>query len=111
MQKEDEAIAQVIYWAGTSDETIDMASFGMNLIPKKQAIQYGPVCRLHQSAEGKQKRAAGEASFDPGIRFTTVDILGPVTRATSTGARLVLVMTDLFPMYAIAVHLVTTDSA
>ena len=42
MQKEDEAIAQVIYWAGTSDETIDMASFGMNLVPKEQAIQYGP---------------------------------------------------------------------
>ena len=201
MQKEDEAIAQVFYWAGTSDETIDMPSFGTNLIPKEQAIQYGlevlaywsrwdelsikdgilyekwfqrdgsmpnllkiiPVVgrkkilsqfdlmetgggqlaaektlarirkrfwwptmrtdierkinwslsRAHQSTEGKQKRAAGQAPFDPGIRFTTVavDILESVTMATSTGAKHVLVMTDLFTMYAIAVPLVTTDSA
>ena len=67
----------------------------------------------HQKTEGKQKRGAGQAPFDPGIRFTTmaVDILGPVTMATSTGAKHVLVMTDLFTMYAITVTLVTTDSA
>ena len=201
MQKEDEAIAHVFYWAGTSDETIDMPSLGTNLIPKEQAIQYGPevraywsrwdelsikdgilykkwfqrdgsmpnlltivpvvrqkeilsqfdlmetgggqlaaekiltrirkrfwwptmrtdverkanwcLSRAHQSTEGKQKLAAGQAPFDPGIRFTTVavDILGPVTMATSTGAKHVLVLTDLFTMYAIAVPLVTTDSA
>ena len=66
--------------------------------------------RAHQSTEGKQKRVACQAPFDPGIRFTTVavDILEPVTRATSTGLKRVLVMTDLFTMYAIAV---TTDSA
>ena len=38
MQKEDEAIAQVFYWAGLGDETIDMPS----LETKEQAIQYGP---------------------------------------------------------------------
>ena len=41
MQKEEEAIAQVFYWAGTCDETIDMPSLGTNIIPKEQAIQYG----------------------------------------------------------------------
>ena len=41
-QKEDEAIAQVIFWAVTCDETIDMPSLGTNFIPKEQAIQYGP---------------------------------------------------------------------
>ena len=68
--------------------------------------------RAHQSTEGKQKRAAGQAPFDPVIRFTkvAVDILGPVTMATSTGAKHVLVLTDLFTMYAIAVLLLTTDS-
>ena len=42
MQKEDEAIAQGLYWAGTCDETIDMPPLGTNIIPKEQAIQYGP---------------------------------------------------------------------
>ena len=42
IQKQDDAIAQVIYWAGTSDETIDMPSLGTNLMPKEWAIQYGP---------------------------------------------------------------------
>ena len=201
MQKEDEAIAQVFYLAGTIDETIEMPSFGKNLIPKEQAFQYGPevlaywsrwdelsikngtlyrkwfqrdgsrpnflkrvlvvgrkeilnqldlmetgggqlaaektlarirksfwwptirtdverkaiwcLNRAHQSTEEKQKRAVCQAPFDPGIRFSTVavDIMGPVTRATSTGAKHVLVMTDLFTLYAIAVILVSTNSA
>ena len=66
----------------------------------------------HQGTKGKQKRAAGQAPFGPGIRFSTVavDILGPVTMATSIGARHVLVKTDLFTMYGIAVPLVSTDS-
>ena len=36
------------------------------------------LSRAHQSTEKKQKRAAGQAPFDPGIRFTTVvvDVLG-----------------------------------
>ena len=42
VQEEDESIAQVFYWAGLGDETIDMPSLGMNIIPKEQAIQYGP---------------------------------------------------------------------
>ena len=56
-----------------------------------------------QSASGKRKRAAVQSPFDPGIRFTTVavDILGPVTM-TSSRAKHVLVLTDLFTMYAIA---------
>ena len=70
------------------------------------------VSRAHKSTEGEQKRAAGQVPFDPGIRFTTVAvaILGPVKMATCTGANHVLVIKDLFTMYAIAVPLVTTDS-
>ena len=69
--------------------------------------------RAHQSTEEKQKRAVFQAPFDPGIRFSTVavDIMGPVTRATSTGAKHVLLMTDLFTMYAITAPLVSTNSA
>ena len=78
---------------------------------ERKAIWYQKCA--HQSTEGKQERAAGQAPFDPGIRFSTVavDILGPVTMATTTGARHVLVMTDLFTMYAVAVPMVSTDSA
>ena len=42
MQKEDEAIAQVFYWAELCDETIGTPSLGTNIIPIEQAIQYGP---------------------------------------------------------------------
>ena len=47
MQEEDEAIAQVFYWAGTADEMSDMRSLGTKLIPKEQAIQYGPEALAH----------------------------------------------------------------
>ena len=48
-----------------------------------------------------------------GIRFSTVaaDILGPVTIAAKSRAKHILVMTDLFTKFAIAVPLVSTDSA
>ena len=201
MQEEDEAIVRVFYWAGTADEMNDMPSLGTKLIPKEQAIQYGPEALAYwsrwdeliirggilykkwfqrdgskptlltvvpaagrkeilgqfdsmetrggqlatekmlakirrrywwptmrtdverkvqwclrqaaQSASGKRKRAAVQAPFDPGIRFSTmaVDILGPTTMATRTRARHVLVMTDMFTMYAIAVPLVSTDAS
>ena len=201
MQEEDEAIAQVFYWAGTADEMNDMPSLGTKLIPKEQAIQYGPEALAYwsrwdelsirggilykkwfqrdgskptlltvvpaagrkeilgqfdsmetrggqlatekmlakirrrywwptmrtdvqrkvqwglrqaaQSASGKRKRAAVQAPFDPGIRFSTmaVDILGPMTMVTRTRAKHVLVMTDMFTMYAIAVPLVSTDAS
>ena len=201
MQEEDEAIARVFYWAGTADEMSDMSSLGTKLIPKEQAIQYGPealaywsrwdevnirggilykkwfqrdgskptlltvvpaagrkeipgqfdsmetrggqlgtekmlakirrrywwptmrtdverkvqwcLSQAAQSASGKRKRAAVQAPFDPGIRFSTmaVDILGPMTMATSSRAKHVLVLTDLFTMYAIAVPLVSTDAS
>ena len=42
LQKEDEAIAQVFYWTGLGDDTMDMPSLGTNIIPKEQAFQYGP---------------------------------------------------------------------
>ena len=66
-----------------------------------------------QSASGKRKRAAVQAAFDPGIRFNTmaVDILGPMTMVTRTRAKHVLVMTDIFTLYAIAVSLVSTDAS
>ena len=202
MQKEDEAIAQVLYWAGLCDEMIDMPSLGTKIIPKEQDVRYGPetlsywsrwdelsikdgilykkwfqrdgsrpnlltiialagrkeifsqfdlietgggqlaaekmlarlrrrywwptmrtdietkvqgcLSRAVQMSEMKTtKRAQDLAPFDPGIRFSAVavDILGPVTMATSSKAKQVLVLTDLFTMYSIAVPLVTTDSA
>ena len=65
------------------------------------------------SASGKRKRAAVQAPFDPGIRFSTmaVDILGPMMMATRTRAKHVLVMKDMFTMYAFAVPLVSTDTS
>ena len=61
--------------------------------------------------EMKTKRAGGLTPFAPGIRFSAVavDILGPVTMATSSRAKHVLVLTDFFTMYNIAVHLLSTD--
>ena len=41
-QREDEAIAQVFCWTGLCDGMIDMPSLGTNIIPKEQAIRYGP---------------------------------------------------------------------
>ena len=65
------------------------------------------------SASGKRKRAAVQAPFDPGIRFSTmaVDILGLMMMATRTRAKHVLAMTDMFTMYAFAVPLVSTDTS
>ena len=63
--------------------------------------------------EMKTKRAAVQAPFDPGIRFSAVavDIVGPVTMATSKRAKHVLVLTDTFTMYTIAVPLLSTNCA
>ena len=62
---------------------------------------------------GGKKRVAGLIPFKVGIRFSTVaaDFLGPVTLATRTRAKHILVMTELFTKYAVAVPLVSTDSA
>ena len=38
LQKEDESIARVFYWAELDRESGDMPSLGTNLIPKEQAI-------------------------------------------------------------------------
>ena len=200
VQKEDESIARVFYWAELDGESGDMPSLGTNLIRKEQAIQYGaevlaywsrwneltirggilfkkwftkddsrPVLQtvvpivgrkeilsqLHSSqtsgghfavektlarirqqfwwpsmrtdvekkvqwcltyaarSTGGRKRVAGLVPFKVGIRFNTVaaDILGPVTLATRTRAKHILVITDLFTKYAVAVPLVSTDSA
>ena len=199
LQKEDEAIAQVFYWASLESDTGVMPS-QYNLVPKDQAIQYGPQAlaywsiwnelsiqggvlykkwfpkddsqpilqtvvpaagrreilnQLHASqtsvghfavektlarirqrfwwptmrtdvekkvqwcltcaarSTGGKKRVAGLIPFQVGTRFSTVaaDILGPVTLATRTRAKHILVMTDLFTKYAVAVPLVSTDSA
>ena len=59
------------------------------------------------SASGKRKRAAVQAPFDPGIRFSKLTM----TMATGTRAKHVLFMTDMFTMYAIAVPLVSTDAS
>ena len=62
---------------------------------------------------GGKKRVAGLVPFKVGIRFNTMaaDILGPVTLATRTRAKHILVMTDLFNKYVVSVPLVSTESA
>ena len=49
LQKEDEAIAQVFYWASLESETGDMPSLGTNLVPKDQAIQNSPEALAYWS--------------------------------------------------------------
>ena len=49
MQEEDEAIARVFYWAGIADEMSDIPSLGTKLIPKEQAIEYGPEALAYWS--------------------------------------------------------------
>ena len=49
MPKQAEAIAQVFYWVGLCDETIDMPSLGTNIIPKEQAMHYGPLILAYWS--------------------------------------------------------------
>ena len=41
LQREDDAMSQVFYWAELEGDAGDMPSLGTNLIPKEQAIQYG----------------------------------------------------------------------
>ena len=68
---------------------------------------------MQRGAQEKKKRVAGLVPFKVGIRFNTLaaDILGPVTFAAKSRAKHISVMTDLFTKYAIAVPLVSTDSA
>ena len=49
LQREDEAIAQVFYWAQTGEDATDLPSLRTNLIPKEQAIQYGPEALAYWS--------------------------------------------------------------
>ena len=77
----------------------------------EKKVQWCLTCAARST--GGKKRVAGLIIFQVGIRFSTVaaDILGPVTLATRTRAKHILVMTDLFTKYAVAVSLVSTDSA
>ena len=63
--------------------------------------------------EKKSRGCVSLATFDIGIRFSAlaVDILRPVTMATSSRTNHVLVMTEIFTMYTTAVLLVSMDSA
>ena len=49
LQKEDKAVAQVFYWASLESETGDRPSLGTSLVPKYQAIQYGPEALAYWS--------------------------------------------------------------
>ena len=49
LQKEDDAMSQVFYWAELEGDAGDMPSLGTNLIPKEQAIQYGPEALAYWS--------------------------------------------------------------
>ena len=66
-----------------------------------------------ETREQPQARVERERISHDIYRFSTVavDILGLVTMAMSTKANYVLVFTDLFTMYTVAVHLVSMDSA
>ena len=77
----------------------------------EKKIQWCLTCAARST--GEKKRVAGLVPFKVGIRFNTLaaDILGPVTLAANSRAKHILVMTDLFTKYAIAVPLVSTDSA
>ena len=63
----------------------------------ERKVQWCLSRRSVHMKEMKTKRAEGLAPFDPGIRFSevAVDILGPVTIATSSRVKQVLVLTDL----------------
>ena len=77
----------------------------------EKKIQWCLTCAARST--GEKKRVAGLVPFKVGIRFSTLaaDILGPVTLVAKSCAKHILVMTDLFTKYAIAVPLVSTDSA
>ena len=77
----------------------------------EKKVRWCLTCAAHST--GGRKRVAGLVPFKVGTRFNTgaADILGPVTHATRTRAKHILVMTDLFTKYAVAVPLVSTDSA
>ena len=49
LQREDDAMSQVFYWAELGGDAGDMPSLGTNLIPKEQAIQYGPEALAYWS--------------------------------------------------------------
>ena len=49
LQKQDDAMSQVFYWAELEGDAGDMPSLGTNLIPKEQAIQYGPKALAYWS--------------------------------------------------------------
>ena len=66
MQEEDEVIAQVFYWAGTADEMSDMPSLGTKLVPKEQAIQYGPEALAYWSRWDELRIREGNGSREMG---------------------------------------------
>ena len=49
LQREDDAMSQVFYWAELGGDGGDMPSLRTNLIPKEQAIQYGPEALAYWS--------------------------------------------------------------
>ena len=70
-------------------------------------------CTLCQAriTTGK-KRIAPLRTINVGIRFSKkeADILGPVTRATASGAKYILVLTDYFTKYVACVPLERTTA-
>ena len=68
------------------------------------------LCQARSTA-GK-KRKAPLQTINVGIRFSKVaaDILGPVTRAKTSGANYILVLTDFFTKYVVCVPLERTTA-
>ena len=77
----------------------------------EKKVQWYLTCAARST--GGKKRVAGLVLSKVGTRFNTVaaDIFGPVTLATRTTAKPILVVTDLLTKYVVAVPLVSTDSA
>ena len=72
LQREDDAMSQVFYWAELGGDAGDMPSLGTNLIPKEQAIQYGPEALAYWSRWNELSiRGGGGCSIKNGSQGMT----------------------------------------
>ena len=63
LQREDDAMSKVFYWAESGGDAGDMPSLGTNLIPKEQAIQYGPEALAYWSRWNELSIRGGGGCF------------------------------------------------
>ena len=90
LQREDDAMSQVFYWAELKGDAGDMPSLGTNLIPKEQAIQYGPEALAYWSRWNELSIREGGCSIKNGsqgmtsVRYCRRLFLQPGGRRSST---------------------------